>query len=97
MDGGTTFHFVTDGVDAALERAFEAADGRDVRLGGGVDTVRQCVRAGLVDDLHVVVVPTLLRAGERLFDFDGGTPEGYECVEFVASPSVAHVRLAKTG
>jgi dihydrofolate reductase len=96
MDGGTTFHFVTEGVEAALERAFEAAGGQDVRLGGGVDTVRQCLRAGLVDDLHVAVVPTLLYRGERLFDLDGGTPDGYECVEFVASPSVAHARLAKT-
>jgi dihydrofolate reductase len=97
MDGGTTFNFVTDGIEAALDRAFEAADGQDVRLGGGVGTIQQYLRAGLVDDLHVVVVPTLLGGGERLFDFAGGGPDGYECVEFIASPSVAHVRLAKVG
>ena len=97
MDGGTTFNFVTEGLDAALERAFEAADGQDVRLGGGVGTVREALRRGLVDELHVAVVPALLGSGERLFDFPDGGPDGYECVEYVASPSVAHVRLAKTG
>jgi dihydrofolate reductase len=97
MQGGTTFHFVTDGIEAALERAFDAAGGQDVRLGGGVATIQQYLRAGLVDELHLAIVPVLLRSGERLFDhFDGGGPEGYACVEFVASPSVAHVRLART-
>jgi dihydrofolate reductase len=96
MDGGTTFHFVTDGIEDALERAFEAADGADVRLGGGAATVQQYLRAGLVDDLHVVIVPVLLGKGERLFAGFGGGPEGYECVEFSASPAVAHVRFAKT-
>jgi dihydrofolate reductase len=93
MDGGTTFNFVTDGVEAALERAFTAAGGKDVRLGGGADTVRQCLRAGLVDELHLAVVPTLLHSGERLFD--GHTPEGYRVVEFIPSPSVAHMRMAR--
>jgi dihydrofolate reductase len=97
MDGGTTFTFVTDGLEAALARAFEAADGSDVRLGGGVGTVRDALRGGLVDDLHVALVPTLLYSGERLFDFEDGGPDGYECVEYVGSPSVAHVRLAKAG
>jgi len=96
MAGGTTFHFVTDGPDAALERAFAAADGLDVRLGGGASTVRGYLRARLVDELHLAVVPILLGAGERLFD-DLGTLDGYECVELVSSPSVAHVRLAKSG
>jgi dihydrofolate reductase len=96
MEGGTTFHFVTDGIEAALERAFDAADGDDVRLGGGAATVQQYLRAGLVDDLHVAIVPVLLGRGERLFVGLGGGPEGYECVEFVASPAVAHVRFAPT-
>jgi dihydrofolate reductase len=94
MQGGTTFHFVTDGIEAALERAFDAADGRDVRLGGGAATVRQYLRAGLVDELHVAVVPVLLGGGERLFE-DGGLP-GYTCTEHVASPAVTHVRFTRT-
>lgn len=95
MRGGTTFHFVTDGTEAALERAFDAADGQDVRLGGGVATVQEYLRAGLVDELHLVIVPILLGGGERLFDRLDGGPHGYRCTEFVASPSVAHVRLAR--
>ena len=94
MAGGTTFHFVTEGTEAALARAFEAAGGLDVRLGGGVATIRQYLRAGLVDELHLVIVPVLLGGGERLLDDD---LTGYECVEFVPSSSVAHVRLAKVG
>jgi dihydrofolate reductase len=94
MEGGTTFHFVDDGVEAALQRAFDAAPGRDVRLGGGVATIRQYLRAGLIDELHLAIVPVLLGAGERLFDnLDG--PAGYESVELTCSPSVAHVRLAR--
>jgi dihydrofolate reductase len=95
MQGGTTFHFVDDALDAVLERAFEAADGNDVRLGGGVSTIQQYLRAGLIDDLHLAIVPVLLGRGERLFDNLDGGPDGYECVEFVASPSVAHVRLSR--
>lgn len=95
MQGGTTFHFVTDGIEAALERAFEAADGRDVRLGGGPTTIQQYLRAGLINELHLAIVPILLGGGKRLFDQLDGGPEGYECVEFVNSPTVAHVRLAK--
>src|SRR5439155_12742873 len=67
MDGGTTFHFVTDGVDAALEQALDAAGGQDVRLGGGAATVRECLDRQLVDDLHLAVVPVLLGSGERPF------------------------------
>jgi dihydrofolate reductase len=93
MDGGTSFEFVVDGIDAALERAAEAADGQDVRLGGGVSTIQQYLRAGLVDELHVAIVPVLLGRGERLFDNLDGGPEGYECIEFVSSRSVAHVRF----
>jgi dihydrofolate reductase len=67
MDGGTTFHFVTDGIHAALERAAEAAEGRDIRLGGGVATIQQYLRAGLVDEMHLAISPILLGSGEHLF------------------------------
>ncbi len=92
--GETTFHFVTDGIEAALERAFEAADGLDVRLGGGASTIQQYLAAGLVDELHVAVVPILLGGGERLFA-DPTAVDGYEVVEYLPSEAVAHVRLAK--
>jgi dihydrofolate reductase len=95
MQGGTTFHFVDGGIETALERAFAAADGQDVRLGGGASTVQQYLRAGLIDELHVAIAPVLLGSGERLFDHLGGGPVGYQCVELVSSPSVAHVRLAR--
>jgi len=97
MAGGTTFHFVTDGIESALEQAFAAADGKDVRLGGGVSTIQQSLRAGLVDELHVAIVPVLLGGGERLFDQLDGAMDRYECVELVSSAQVAHVRLARTG
>ena len=96
MDGGTTFHFVTDGPEAALERAFDAADGADVRLGGGVETVRQYLRLGLVDEAHVPIVPVLLRRGELLFCDLGDALDHYECVKYVGTPAVAHMRLART-
>jgi dihydrofolate reductase len=91
--GGTTFHFVTDGIEAALERARAAADGLAVRLGGGVDTVQQYLRAGLLDELHLVVVPVLLGSGERLFAHLDGALDGWGCAEFAPSASVTHVRL----
>jgi dihydrofolate reductase len=95
MDGGTRFEFIVDGIGAALERASEAAAGQDVRLGGGVRTIQQYLRAGLLDELHVAIVPVLLGRGERLFDNLGGGPKGYTCVEFVSSRSVAHVRFVR--
>ena len=93
MEGGTTFHFVTDGIEAALDKAMDAASGKDVRIGGGASTIQQYLKAGLVDDLHVAIVPILLGSGERLFDNLDGGPDGYEVVEFVSSPAAAHVRL----
>jgi dihydrofolate reductase len=96
MQGGTTFHFVNDGINAALDRALDAANGGDVRLGGGVATIQQYLRAGLIDEMHLAIVPILLGSGERLFDHLDGGPVGYECVEFVGSPSVVHARLART-
>jgi dihydrofolate reductase len=96
MQGGTAFHFVDQGIEAALEQAFNAANGEDVRLAGGVATIQQYLRAGLVDEMHLAIVPSLLGAGERLFENLDGGPRGYECVELVSSPAVAHVRFART-
>jgi dihydrofolate reductase len=95
MEGGTTFHFVTEGIELALEQAFEAAQGKDVRLGGGSTVVRQYLRARLIDELHLVVTPTLLGGGERLFDGTDEAAKSYEYAEFTASEAVAHVRLVK--
>jgi len=95
MQGGTTFNFVTDGIESALAQAFEAAGGLDVRLGGGPATVQQYLKAGLIDELHFAIVPIFLGAGERLFDNLEGGPIGYECVELVSSPSVTHVRFVR--
>jgi dihydrofolate reductase len=94
LRGGTTFHFVTDGIEAALRRAVDAADGKDVRLGGGANTIQQYLRARLIDEMHVAIVPLLLGGGERLFDHLDGSG-GYESIELVTSQSVCHVRLAK--
>ena len=96
MQGGTTFHFVTDGIEAALEQAFEAAGGIDVKLGGGPATIQQYLRAGLIDEMHIAIVPILLGDGERLFDHLDGGPIGYECVELVSSPSVTHARFVRS-
>jgi dihydrofolate reductase len=95
MQGGTTFHFVDAGIEAALEQAFDAAGGKDVRLGGGVSTVQQYLRAGLVDDLHVAIAPILLGKGERLFDNLGDIDALYESAEVVSSPRAAHIRLTR--
>lgn len=93
MKGGTTFEFVTDGIEAALSRAFEAAGGRDVRLGGGASTIREYLRARLIDELHVAVVPILLRGEHPLFE--DGIPDGYEVSRYVPSDRVAHFVLAR--
>jgi dihydrofolate reductase len=95
MSGGTTFHFVTEGIHAALRRAADAAKGEDVRLGGGVATIRQYLRAGLVDEMHLAISPILLGSGEHLLaDIDARTL-GYHCVEHVPTPNATHVVLAK--
>ena len=90
MAGGTTFHFVTDGFDAAFERASAAAGERGVDIAGGASTVRQALAAGIVDELVLDVVPVLLLGGERLFD---GVPDpGLEPLEVIHSPLATHVR-----
>jgi dihydrofolate reductase len=95
LPDGTRFEFVTDGIEAALERAFAAAGGEDVILGGGPSTIRQYLRAGLVDELHVAVVPVLLDRGERLLGDLGSAMDGYEIVEFAGSPAALHVRFVR--
>ncbi|MDX6522469.1 MAG: hypothetical protein QOJ31_1760 [Gaiellales bacterium] len=95
MKGGTTFHFVTDGIEAALERAMAAADGRDVTIGGGAETAQQYLRAGLVDEMEIHVAPTLLGRGERLFENLDLGASGLECVGLVSSPAVAHYSYAR--
>ena len=95
MDGGTTFHFVTDGIHAALKRATEAAKDRDIRLGGGVATIRQYLRAALIDEMHLAISPVLLGSGEHLLaDID--TPKlGYRCTEHVTTANATHVVFTK--
>jgi dihydrofolate reductase len=95
MAGGTTFHFVTDGIEAALARAREAANGQDIRLGGGVATIRQYLRARLIDELHLAIAPTLLGSGEHLFGGLDAAALGYHCIEQVPSANVTHVILAR--
>jgi dihydrofolate reductase len=91
MKGGTVFHFVTDGIEAALQRAREAAGGKDIRLGGGVGTVRQFLRAGLVDELHLAMAPVLLGTGENLFTDINLVELGYKRAEHVATASATHI------
>src|SRR3984885_9067749 len=95
MEGGTTFHFVTEGIHAALGRAKEAAEGKDVRLGGGVSTMKQYLGAGLVDDMHFAISPALIGQGERLFQ-DLNLPDlGYEIKDHTPSPGATHVKIGK--
>jgi len=95
MQGGTTFHFVTEGIAGALERAKDAANGLDVRLGGGVATIQQYLRAGLIDEMHIAISPILLGTGEKLFSDIDMLALGYQCVEHVSSSIATHVVLKK--
>jgi dihydrofolate reductase len=92
MQGGTTYHFVTDGIERALERAKESADGRDVRLWGGADVINQYLAAGLLDELELHIVPVLLGGGARLFEGLGGAEITLEQVRAVEAPGVTHVK-----
>ena len=92
MEGGTTFHFVTDGIESALEQATEAAGGEDVLLQGGADAVQQYLAAGLIDEMQISIVPLFLGGGARLFDNLGGSDLKLEQLGAVEAPGVTHVR-----
>jgi dihydrofolate reductase len=95
MNGGTTFHFVTDGIESALRQATAAAGAKDIRVGGGVATVRQFLTARLIDEMHLAQCPTLLGAGEHLFAGLDLPALGYRAAECVPSTSVTHVIVRK--
>jgi len=95
MKGGTVFHFVTDGIRAALERARAAAGDRDIRVGGGVATIRQFLQARLIDELHLAIRPVLLGSGENLLNGIDTRALGYECTKYVAGERAMHVFLRK--
>ena len=95
MKGGTTFHFVTGGIERALHQATETAGGADIRLGGGVSTIRQYLRAGLVDEMHLAIAPVLLGSGEHLLAGIDLAALGFTCTEHVPSSAATHVVLTK--
>jgi dihydrofolate reductase len=95
MEGGTTFHFVTEGAAAALAQAREAAGAKDVRLGGGVNVIQQYLRQRLIDEMHVAISPVLLGSGERLFEGIDLPALGYACTKHEASALATHVILAR--
>lgn len=95
MDGGTTFYFVTEGIHEALAQARETANGKDVRIGGGPNTIQQYLRAGLIDEMHIAIAPIALGSGERLFEGVDLRSLGYECSQYVASEKATHVVLRR--
>jgi dihydrofolate reductase len=95
MQGGTVFHFVTDGIRVALDRAAEAAGGKDIRLGGGVATIREYLAVGLIDEMHLAIAPVLLGSGEHLFSGLDMTRLGYATAEHMAGEKATHVVLAR--
>lgn len=95
MEGGTTFHFVSDGIQAALKRARDVANGKDIRLGGGVATIRQYLQARLIDEMHIAIAPVLLGSGEHLLHGIDLPTLGYDVGEHVSSPNATHVVIRK--
>lgn len=95
MEGGTTFHFVTDGIASALAQARAAAGERDVRVGGGVDVIQQYLRERLIDEMHIAISPVLLGTGERLFDGINLPALGYACTRHVGSALATHVVFSR--
>jgi dihydrofolate reductase len=95
MEGGTTFHFITEGPIAALDRAREAAKGKDVRVGGGANIIQQYLRYGLIDEMHFAISPVLLGSGERLFDNVNLATSGYACTQHQATARATHVVLSR--
>ena len=97
MKGNTTFHFVTGGIREALDRARKAADGLDVQISGGANTIQQYLRAGLIDEMHIAIAPVLLGGGERLFEDVDMRTLGYRCEQFVASEKATHIVVRRDG
>jgi dihydrofolate reductase len=95
MEGGTTFHFVTEGIHVALERAFDSAKGKDVRIGGGANVIRQYLNARLIDEMHLAVSPMLLGSGESLFSNTDLLSLGYKCTEHVSTDGATHLIIRK--
>jgi dihydrofolate reductase len=95
MEGGTTFHFVTEGVEVALDRAREAAGGKDVRVGGGVNVIQQYLRQRLIDEMHIAISPVLLGSGERLFEGVNLPALGYACTRHEATARATHLILSR--
>ena len=95
MRGGTTFYFVTEGIEVALARAKEAAGGKDVRVGGGVSTIRQYLSKRLIDEMHLAVAPVLMGRGENLFSGLDLVALGYQSTEHIAGPGVTHVTVKR--
>ena len=95
MEGGTTFNFVTDGIKSALDQAKRVAGKKDVLVAGGANVAQQYLKAGLVDEMHINLVPTFLGSGEPLFDGVGDNLHGLELVRTVAAPTVTHFKFAK--
>ncbi len=95
MEGGTTFYFVTDGIESALRKAQEAANGKDVRIGGGTSTIRQYLQKGLIDEMHLAYSPVYLGSGENLFQGINFTQFGFNKIEHLTTPSAMHVTIRK--
>jgi dihydrofolate reductase len=95
MEGGTTFHFVTQDIHVALQRATDAANGKDIQLLGGVSTIRQYLSAGLIDEMHFAIAPILLGSGEHLLAGIDTPKLGYGCTEHAATPGATHIVFAK--
>jgi dihydrofolate reductase len=95
LKGDTTFYFVTEGIHAALEQAMRAARGKDISLGGGANAAQQYLKAGLIDEMEVHIVPLLLGSGARLFENTDGRQKDYECVRVVSSPAATHYKYRK--
>jgi dihydrofolate reductase len=96
MEGGTTFNFITEGLESALEKAKEAAKGQDVRIGGGVSVIRQCLTAGQIDEMHLAISPVLLGEGEHLFSGINLPKLGFTPVKTVPGENATHVLIKKT-
>lgn len=95
MKGGTTFYFVTDGIEAALEEAKKVANGKEIRIGGGVSTLRQYLQAGHIDELHIAISPLFLGAGEHLFAGIDMTALGYKQIQTIAGENATHLIIKK--